>query len=260
MARTSTSELPNLKNKCLSQQDPFDLINMIHPMKKHLLALCFGLLAFPVMGNAGNMFGPAAFRNGSPLVSGVDGTYQATARAANVTGIFRFAYSGGSQTANTRQNSWIFFVNGQILKGNVEANIDDSTLNGILDGDSTSSSRTTNQQGQTTLPVYFFSGANSASGNFQGKLNQKSPSGAFSGSGELLPTPGAINEFTAIYQTFDVQQVGTNSVILVPDGYAATNLSYTNAGGTIAPLSFKFRGVRTSTSASSSVSTNSSGN
>jgi hypothetical protein len=33
--------------------------------------------------------GPPPFTNGSPLVSGVDGSYQATARGRNLTGVFR---------------------------------------------------------------------------------------------------------------------------------------------------------------------------
>jgi hypothetical protein len=42
--------------------------------------------------------GPPPFTNGSPLVSGVDGSYQATARGKNLTGVFRFTYANGVQT------------------------------------------------------------------------------------------------------------------------------------------------------------------
>jgi hypothetical protein len=207
-------------------------------MKKSVfLFLSFIISTF--VAHAGNMFGPAAFRNGSPLVTGVDGTYQASARAENVTGIFRFSYSGGSQTANTRQNSWIFFVGGQILQGSVEASIDSTSLTGILDSESLGVNKDTN--GQVTLPIYFFSGADSASGSFQGKMNLKSPSGAFNGSGQLLPTPPSSNNLTAIYQ--EIIRVG-NSTATGP--IRSTNIPYNTAGGTIKPLDFKFRGVRTS--------------
>jgi hypothetical protein len=221
-------------------------------MKTFLLSITFALLAFDCY--AGN-FGPAPFRNGSPLVTGVDGTYQATARSQNVTGIFRFAYSGGIQTANTRQNSWIFFVNGQVIRGAVEAALDDSSLTGTLD--SALSSGSTDSNGQVTLPIYIFSGANSGSGSFQGNLNLKSPNGAFSGTGELRPTPPSTNQLTSIFQEVIV---GTNSVRLGP--IQSTNITYTNAGGTMAPVNFKFRGVRTSTSTSgaASTSTNSTSN
>jgi hypothetical protein len=41
--------------------------------------------------------GPPPFTNGSPLITGVDGSYQATARGKNLTGVFRFTYVNGSQ-------------------------------------------------------------------------------------------------------------------------------------------------------------------
>ena len=46
--------------------------------------------------------GPPPFTNGSPLVSGVDGSYQATARGRNLTGVFRFTYANGVQTSSPR--------------------------------------------------------------------------------------------------------------------------------------------------------------
>ena len=46
--------------------------------------------------------GPPPFTNGSPLVSGVDGFYQATARGRNLTGVFRFTYANGVQTSSPR--------------------------------------------------------------------------------------------------------------------------------------------------------------
>ena len=222
-------------------------------MKTFLLSITFALLAFDCY--AGN-FGPAPFRNGSPLVTGVDGTYQATARSQNVTGIFRFAYSGGIQTANARQNSWIFFVNGQVIRGAVEAALDDSSLTGTLD--SASSGGTTDSNGQLVLPIFIFSGANSGAGSFQGNLNSKSPNGAFSGTGELLPTPPSTNQIVVIDQTLFTSTNGFKSTGPI----TSTNIIYTNAGGTMSPVNFKFRGVRTSTSTSeaASTSTNSTSN
>jgi hypothetical protein len=211
---------------------------------KTLLLLASALALSPLAANAGNMFGPGPFRSGSPLVSGVDGTYQATARAENVTGIFRFAYSGGSQTANARQNNWIFFINGQVMRGNVEAAINTSSIDGILDSESSGMQLDSN--GVITLPMYFFSGANAAAGNFRGQLNLKSPSGAFNGTGELLPTPPSTNELTAISR--EAFTTTNGSTFFGP--IESTNVAWTNSGGTIDRLSFKFRGVRTSTSAS----------
>ena len=43
---------------------------------------------------------PRPFTDGSPLVSGVDGNYQATARAKNLLGVFCFTCANGAQTSN----------------------------------------------------------------------------------------------------------------------------------------------------------------
>jgi hypothetical protein len=200
---------------------------------------------------AGN-FGPAPFRNGSPLVSGVDGTYQATARAANVTGIFRFAYSGGSQTSNQLQNSWIFFVNGQIQRGGVVANIDNSSLDGILDSQGLVSS-STNGTTSLSLPYVIINQNNSSAGTFQGKLSLKNPNGAFSGSGMLSPSPSSTNNIVGVSQrssgNFSFTGVPPPAEFL-PGAIVVTANSYITPAGTIPNVEFKFRGVRTSVTGS----------
>ena len=218
---------------------------------KNLLLLVSSLALLPLAANAGNAFGPAPFRNGSPLVSGVDGTYQATARAENVTGIFRFAYSGGSQTANSRQNSWIFFVNGEIYRGNVEASLDDSSLAGILD--SAISSASTNSDGSIQLPYVYINQNDNAAGTFSGKLELKSPSGAFSGKGIIQGLPGSTNQIIGVSQ---LDSLELNFSGTTPAGSIYVNTtSVTNAGSPLLSTEFKFRGVRTSTSASTSTGT-----
>lgn len=210
------------------------------------------LIFSSLCAHAGN-FGPAPFRNGSPLVTGVDGTYQASARAENVTGIFRFAYSGGSQTLNKNQNSWIFFCNGQVLRGTVIASLNQSSLNGVLD--STAQDVVRDSNGTVTLPLYFFSGGDSASGDFHGKLELKSPAGAFSGSGQIKATPATQNTLTAIYRVTDQASSGNYTSTYLGNVTTSTN-RYQTGGGTIDPIYFKFRGVRLSTSASSAATTN----
>lgn len=221
-------------------------------MKKHLFALCFGLLVFPVVGNAGNMFGPAAFRNGSPLVTGVDGTYQAAARAENVTGIFRFAYSGGSQTSSQVQNSWIFFVSGQIQRGGVVADIQNSSINGILDsqGSLSSTGNQTNSNNNINLPLVIINQNNSSAGVFNGKINLKSPNGAFSGQGSLSPLPAQTNNIVGISQRSDGEFSYNGTVPppeFLPGAIVITTNEFITPAGTIPPVTFNFRGVRTST-------------
>jgi hypothetical protein len=186
------------------------------------------------------MFGPAAFRNGSPLVSGNDGTYQATARAQNVTGIFRFAYSGGSQTSDPAKNNWIFFINGQIQKGTVQANLSDSNLDGIFDSASSVSSSTNST---ISLPYIVINQNNNSSGTFSGSLQQKSPNGTFTGEGFLQGLPDTNGEVFIIAE--QTTTVGTTSRTSVQVGA----VPFTLAGGSIPKTTFSFRGVRTSTSA-----------
>ena len=233
-------------------------------MKKHLFALCFGLLVFPVVGNAGNMFGPAAFRNGSPLSTGNDGTYQATARAENVTGIFRFAYFGGSQTATATQNSWIFFVNGRLTRGSVVANVNESKINGILDLQASTVLQTTNstQSANATstsvsLPyVQIYDSGSSSSGTFSGNLNLRSPSGAFSGDGILMGTPATDSRVIGLAAEEDVDITGT---AFLTGNIITSNVTYTVPASSIQNVNFKFRGVRTNTSTTAAPPTTATG-
>ncbi len=94
--------------------------------------------------------GPPPFTNGSPLVSGVDGSYQATARGCNLTGVFRFTYANGSQTSNPQlptgdavpnlltdpYNDYVFFVEGLVYRGLVQANINVGSIAGVFDNGS----------------------------------------------------------------------------------------------------------------------------
>lgn len=204
-----------------------------------LLALILLLSSFDSI--AGN-FGPAPFRNGSPLVSGNDGTYQATARAENVTGIFRFAYSGGSQTGNPSQNNWIFFIDGQIQKGTVQASLLDSNLNGIFDSASSVSS---SSNATISLPYIVINQNNNSSGVFSGKLQQKSPNGAFSGQGTLQGLPNTTGQVFSISE--DTIRTGTGATAVSTTFINTQTTPFTLSAGSIPQTSFKFRGVRTST-------------
>ena len=108
------------------------------------------LLLAALSAQAGSFAGPPPFTNGSPLVSGVDGMYQATARGKNLTGVFRFTYANGSQTSNPQlptgdtvsslltdpYNDYVFFVEGLVYRGLVQANINTSSIAGVLDNGS----------------------------------------------------------------------------------------------------------------------------
>jgi hypothetical protein len=157
------------------------------------------LVASISFGHAGGFGGPPPFTNGSPLVTGVDGSYQASARATNITGVFRFTYSGGSQTSGTitlsngvlrdPYNDYVFFVEGLVFRGLVQANINSDNLTGVLD------------EGGVNAPNGIGAGATAGStvgpplgitalmtGFFTGEFDQSSPDYFFKGKGDLQIT------------------------------------------------------------------------
>jgi hypothetical protein len=185
----------------------------------------FSLLAgFATIGfaQAGGFGGPPPFTNGSPLVQGVDGSYQATARGTNLTGVFRFTYANGRQTSaptlptgetianlvTDPYNDYVFFAEGLTYRGLVQANINTSQIAGVFDN------------GSANVPVY--GGSNDGlgvlaflNGFFTGKMDQQSPYAAFSGKGEvtvntseeiqeLVPGTGTSEDNPPVFNTFQV--------------------------------------------------------
>lgn len=108
---------------------------------------------------AGSLGGPAPFRNSSPLATGTDGTYNASFRGTNLSGIFRFSIQEGGQiggvvlpsisgprpdpgTANpvvvttatytSRYNVWVAWYEGIAYRGLTDAAIMDGAVSGVL--------------------------------------------------------------------------------------------------------------------------------
>jgi len=129
---------------------------------KRSFALLF--LAFAAAtAQAGSFGGPPPFTNDSPLTTGVDGSYQANARADGLTGVIRFAYSEGSQTTTAASNTYTIFVQGLVFSGPVTASIAGSSLAGVLDSENAAFSNTQmtgsfTGQFDTKSPTYFFKG------------------------------------------------------------------------------------------------------
>ncbi|MDX2080330.1 MAG: hypothetical protein SFU53_06055 [Terrimicrobiaceae bacterium] len=207
------------------------------------LAAAIATLASSGAALAGGFGGPPPFTNGSPLITGVDGSYQATARAKNLTGVFRFQYSGGTQTSSQQQNNWVFFIGGQIQRGSVVANVGNGSVNGVLD--SLASGTSTNSNGTISLPIIFLNANNSSSGEFSGRMDMNDPNAHFSGKGKLMPSPGSTNQVIAISQ----EDVSEGDVTLGGE-IQITNAVYTNLAGSIPETVFNFQGVRTSTGVS----------
>lgn len=159
-------------------------------MKKVLSLLA--LIATVSFAQAGGFGGPPPFTNGSPLISGVDGSYQATARGTNMVGVFRFTYSGGTQTSaptlptgdtvtnllTDPYNDYVFFVEGLTYRGLVQANINTSSISGVYDNGSPLVAVWGGETGGLGVLAFM-------SGFFQGSMDQQSPYAAFSGTGEV---------------------------------------------------------------------------
>lgn len=209
---------------------------------KRFAASLLAALAAASAAQAGS-FGPPPFSNGSPLVTGVDGSYQASARAQNVTGIFRFQYSSGIQTAASRENSWVFFVNGQVQRGTVTAAIGEGKVSGVLD--SLTAGTSTNSNGTIRLPIILLNANNASSGEFNGKMAKD---GSFSGKGQLLPAAAQQNQVVAISQ----ETITTTTGASYAGPITITSTNYSSSAGSIPPTVFKFRGVRNTSIASSS--------
>lgn len=189
---------------------------------------------------AGGFGGPAPFQNGSPLMTGTDGVYQAVASAKNVVGIISFAIRGGVQTSSANDNNWIFFVDGQILSGQTSANISQEKVAGVLDT-TVSGGFPTNEDGTVDLPIAFVVPGNAGAGSFTGKINLNDPVAAFSGEGILSGTPERTDQIVLVSEPTilpSVPPVAVGGVQIVP---------LTIPGSDLGDIKFKLRGTRLST-------------
>lgn len=205
--------------------------------------------------HAGSFGGPAPFRNGSPLPEGTDGRYQLVGTASNVTGIISFAIADGVQTASSADNQWVFFVDGQVLRGSTIANISQGKVAGILD--SGIGSIPTNEDGTVDLPIAYIIPGNAASGSFSGKINLNSAVAAMEGNGEISGLPAREDQILLITGDNDTTFFGTINGVLY-DIEGATYIPVVIPGSTLGNVDFKFRGTRLSQSTTSSSSTSSS--
>lgn len=216
---------------------------------KFLAFLAMGLVSVSAVSSlhAGGIGGP--FNSYSPLQSGIDGVYQATARGKNLTGIITFTYSGGIPTVGGSANSWIFFVEGQIVRGQTSAAIDENKVAGVLDAGVVEGQMDSN--GEITLPLILLNTGTASAGYFDGSIDLKSVNARFSGEGLITPSPGTTNQIIAISQP-----EATLSNGIAVGAINITNVTYTNIGGTIPPTPFKFSGYRLTTLAPGANTTN----
>lgn len=216
-----------------------------------LPVLCaFSLLAAASASFAGSFGGPGPWSDQSPLQSGIDGSYQATARGINLTGIFRFAYQNGVQSPISTANMYSFFVDGQVVTGGVVAAINGKNLAGVLGGQDFTVP--TNNTGSAEMPLVFIVRGNRANGQFNGQMNLEDPMAAFNGNGKVSPAPLETNTVVLI------QTNNFNSSIILVDSNSSlgqnggvTVTPFVIPGSSIPDTDFTFEGVRTSVFAQS---------
>ena len=144
--------------------------------------------------SAGSLFGPPPFTNGSPLPTGVQGSYQASAVGQGITGIIRFAYNSDGNPSALGNNDYIFFINGTIVTGQTDAAIMTNKIYGVL-----------NTPDPITPPPTL-SSFDSLGGSFNAKINTKSPFYSFKGNGILA----TFEQLTAVNRTFTVRGMRTS--------------------------------------------------
>jgi hypothetical protein len=174
------------------------------------------------------------------LPTGTDGVYSAVANGTNLTGLFSFSIRGGVQTEGSRGNSWVFFVDGQTLRGTTSANAANGKVVGILDS-GLSTGITGGEDGNVTLPAIIYIPGNSGNGYFQGKMDMNSPTGYFDGKGEISGLPARTDQIITVSQATTgglIPGNGTVQVTVTPINIPASDQEN---------VDFKFRGSRLST-------------
>jgi hypothetical protein len=160
------------------------------------------------------------------------------ATAPNLTGLFSWAISGGIQTSDQQNNKWVFFVDGQLLSGTTAANVSDGKIAGVLDS-GIATAIPNGENGSITPPVVFVIPGNAASGQFQGKINLKSPNASFNGNGKIEGIPLRVDQL--VY----VAEIPANLFIL--ENFAPVIVEpVIIPGSALQAAEFDFRGTRLS--------------
>ena len=165
------------------------------------------LFAVSSASQAGGFFGPPPFTNGSPLPTGVAGTYQATARGSGISGLLRFSYNGSGNPSVTGLNDYVFFVHGIMVKGPLQANISDDRISGTMDAPTSTGTNPTVADVQVN------------GGFFNAKIDKDSPFYKFAGKGVLQTfiseldfsvIPPAAKPYVGVQRKFKVQGMRTS--------------------------------------------------
>lgn len=178
-----------------------------------LLALTALALPLLPLAHAGSFGGPAPFRNGSPLSSGMDGRYSAVAKGdkgSGIAGIVNFEIKNNTQTNNPLYNRWVMFVANQTVQGSTAVAVEGSDITGILDS-AASAAAPTDAKGGIKIPTAWQIKTNGANGYFEGKLNKRTF--IFNGEGRLVGSPARTDLIVIVQQSDTLPVVTANAPI-----------------------------------------------
>ena len=214
--------------------------SLLHIGKMKAASSLLILIATIGLARAGSFAGAPPFTNNSPLLSGMDGIYQAVASGTNLTGVFSFQISGGVQTPtqNVTLNSWVFFVDGNVIQGSVAAAISQGRVAGVLNAGT--ANLPTDDDGSLILPTAFIIPGNAASGRFSGNISYASDLGAFSGDGVLSGTPERTDQLIFI---LDPATLPDNTIINA-DFNPVQSIPVLIPGSSFPQTDFVFQGTR----------------
>jgi len=185
-------------------------------MKARSFLLTLSLIVLGGFAQAGGFGGPPPFTNGSPLVTGIDGSYQASARGKNLSGVFRFTYSNQTQSSTVSDstvlnpdgilsdpgNDYVFFVNGVTYRGLTQASITQSHVSGVFDNGAANIANLVQSSGGSTFGVGL---TTFMSGYFDGDMDLEAGDSFFEGDGTVV----VLDEITETIPGETTQDPGT---------------------------------------------------
>jgi hypothetical protein len=139
------------------------------------------------------------------------------------------------QPATQRNNGWVFFIDGNVVRGSTVANISNGKIAGILDPNGDLSIPQT-ETGALQLPYATVLSDSMAQGRFSGKIDLKSPTAAFSGTGMMEGMPARSYQLLFIDEPQIIAGVGATPTLDITP--------FAIPGSTIPETQFTFRGTR----------------
>ena len=173
-------------------------------MKRSLFSL-LAILAVAT-AHAGSFGGPTSLNTSTQ--TGAVGTYQATVRGKNLSGILRFNYNSNGNPVNTATNpsTYVFIIAGMLVTGTDDASLLSGRIAGILE--------TGTINGGISISPFFF-GYEVPGGTFNANINTSSANYFFTGNGnlQLFTQATAVDPWISDVRNFKVSGQRTSTTL-----------------------------------------------